>query len=470
MFRFLLFLLASGVSAAGAPPTAPGNVHHTETSPAHIRVEWTDTVADEAGYRICRREAGGAWYLAGETGPNATHFDDGGMQELTAYEHKVAAFNASGEGMEATTPGVVKTQRMQAHLKPEVIFPADGVNFSKDPGVVVLKSGELLLAYEVADIKTRKSHFDESLWLVTSRDQRSAWSSPRLLLRGDREIIFGKPALIRMSDGRLGMTFSRWTCDEKGIIVGRARQFIASADEGASWSQPVDVGPSSANNQTLILGQGGRLAESLSGTTGVNEVFTSDDHGATWQLSGQVPGKRLGEAALAHLGAGRLVFLSRHEWPFYRLSFSEDNGNTWDDKPSLLYLGGGDNPPKLALLPDGKTLAAIVHSWYPGRKAKDRRQLASLISRDGGGTWDNFRLIGFSPDGTDGFLQHAVTFVGDTAYLFYGGGSRLDTNDGKDLRLLRLHQSFFTSTTPWPYDWRGEPLARDASPGPGADR
>ena len=192
----------------------------------------------------------------------------------------------------------------------------------------------------------------------------------------------------------------------------------------------------------------------------MNEVFGSDNLGRTWRSLGTVPGKRLGEAALAHIGAGRLVFLSRHEWPFYRLSFSADNGSTWEKTESRLYLGGGDNPPKLILLPDGRTLAAIVHSWYPGRKAKDRRQLASVISRDGGRTWDNFRLIGFAPNGEDGFLQHSITFVGDTAYLFYGGGSRLDTNDGKDLRLLRLHQDFFTSTSAWPYDWRGRAVEK----------
>jgi hypothetical protein len=101
-------------------------------------------------------------------------------------------------------------------------------------------------------------------------------------------------------------------------------------------------------------------------------------------------------------------------------------------------------------------LAAVVHSWYPGKKAKDRRQLASLISRDGGRTWDNFRLIGCAPDGNDGFLQHSLTFVDNVGYLFYGGGSRLDTNDGKDLRLIRLHADFFTSTTPWPYEWQGK--------------
>jgi hypothetical protein len=433
----------------------PKRVRHTASSPAHLRVEWDDVATDETGYRIWRREAGGAWYLAGETGAGATRFDDGGMQELTSYEHRVAAFNASGEGPAATTAAATATLRMQSHLEPQIVFPDDGVNLCKSPSAVELKSGELLLAYDLADTATRKSHHDESLWLVTSRDGRSGWSKPRPLLRGDKKIIFGKPALVRMPDGRLGMTFSRWTCDEAGKIVGRSRQFIASADEGTTWTEPVDVGPMSANNHTLIVGKDGRLLESLSDTTGVNHVFASDDHGRTWRPLARVPGKRLGEAALAHVGDGRLVYLSRHEWPFYRLSFSADNGDSWEPRESLLYLGGGDNPPKLVVLPDEKTLAAVVHSWYPGKKSKDRRQLASVISRDGGRTWDNFRLIGFAPAGDDGFLQHSLTFVGDTAYLFYGGGSPRDTNDGKDLRMIRLSPEFFTSATPWPYDHRG---------------
>ena len=111
----------------------PRQVRHTASSPAHLRVEWDDVATDETGYRIWRREAGGAWYLAGETGPNATHFDDGGMQELTAYEHKVAAFNATGEGMAATTPGATTTLRMEPHLKPEVIISRRGRTFPAGP-------------------------------------------------------------------------------------------------------------------------------------------------------------------------------------------------------------------------------------------------------------------------------------------------------------------------------------------------
>jgi photosystem II stability/assembly factor-like uncharacterized protein len=297
-----------------------------------------------------------------------------------------------------------------------------------------LKSGELLLAYQTGNAEKRKNHANASIWLRTSRDGRTGWSDAMLLLDGDAQTVFGKAALVRMQDGRLGMAFSRWTCDEKGVIVDRKRQFIASADEGKTWSEPVDVGPLSANNHTLIVGGEGRLLEALSDTTGIAKIYGSDDQGRTWRELGSVAGKRLGEAALAHVGDGRIVFISRHEWPFYRLSFSSDNGVTWEKTDAVLPLGGGDNPPKLVVLPDGKTLAAVVHSWYQGKKAKDRRQLASLVSRDGGRTWDNFRLIGCAPEGGDGFLQHSLTFAGDVGYLFYGGGSRLDTNDGKDLR------------------------------------
>jgi photosystem II stability/assembly factor-like uncharacterized protein len=345
---------------------------------------------------------------------------------------------------------------MTSHLAAEVLIPS-GKTFPAGPSAVALKSGELLLAYQTGNAESRRNHANESIWLRTSQDGRSGWSEARRLLCGDAQTVFGKSALVRMQDGRLGMTFSRWGCDEKGKIADRKRQFIASADEGNTWSEPVDIGPLSANNHTLIVADKGRLLEALSDTTGVAKVYGSDDHGRTWRLVGNVTGRRLGEAALAHVGDGRVVFISRHEWPFYRLSFSSDNGATWEKTDAVLPLGGGDNPPKLVVLPDGKTLAAVVHSWYPGRKAKDRRQLASLISRDGGRTWDNFRLIGFAPDGDDGFLQHSLTFVDNVGYLFYGGGSRLDTNDGEDLRLIRLQADFFTSTTPWPYDWQGKP-------------
>jgi hypothetical protein len=467
------YLLSSALAAA--PPSssngrlaAPRNVRHSAASPAHLRVEWDDVATGETGYRIWRREAGSEWYLAGRTGPDVTHFDDGGMKPSTNYEHRVAAIDKNGAEESAISTSSA-TRPMVSHLAAEVLV-SSGKTYPAGPSSVLLNSGELLLAYQIGNAEKRRNHAGESIWLRTSRDGRTSWLDARLLFGGNAHTVFGKSALVRMQNGRLGMAFSRWTCDEKGVIVDRKRQFAASADEGKTWSDPVDIGPLSANNHTLIVADKGRLLEALSDTTGVAKIYGSDDHGGTWRELGTVAGKRLGEAALAHVGDGRVVFLSRHEWPFYRLSFSNDNGVTWEKTDAVLPLGGGDNPPKLVVLPDGKTLAAVVHSWYPGKKVKDRRQLASLISRDGGRTWDNFRLIGFAPDGDDGFLQHSVTFVDNVGYLFYGGGSRLDTNAGKDLRLIRLHADFFTSTTPWPYEWQGKQRNESGLKPPVGDR
>jgi hypothetical protein len=442
-------------------PRAPANVKHTASSPAHLRVDWLDNSSDEKGYRIWRRTAGESeWYLAGETTRDATHFDDGGMQHETRYEHKVAAFNAAGESRAVETSVATRTPRMTPHLIPKIVRPR-GASFAAAPSALGLRNGNLMLIYYTGEVAHRRRQLNFSLWQVESADGGESWSTPRLLLEGNRERSFGKPALVRLPDGSIGLSFSRFGLDANHRINSRQRHFMRSTDEGLNWSPSVAVEMTmSANNDTLIVGDGGRLLQALSSYAPAAQIAASDDNGATWKVLAEVSARALptGEAALAHVGAGRLVFLSRHEAAFYCLSYSPDNGHTWTPPGPLLYLGGGDNPPKLTRIPGSDVLVALVHSWYNGRQSKDRRQLGSVISRDGGHTWDNFRLIGHFPEGDDGFLQHSITFVGDTAYIFYGGGSNNDTQDGSDLCLLRVGKNFFVSTTPWPYDWRGRPL------------
>jgi hypothetical protein len=453
--RSLLFSLI--LLPAAAAPLPPENVRHTDSSPAHLRVEWTDRATDETGYRIWRREAGGGqWYLAGVVPANRTHFEDGGMQHETSYEHKVAAFNAAGESSAVETSAPGRTPRMTPHLTPTIVR-RDATTFAAAPSALGLRDGRLLLFYYTGELAHRRQHMNQHLWQTESADGGKTWSQARIVFKGGLKTIYGKPALTRLPDGSIGLTFSEFGLDAQYKIVDRARKFVRSIDEGATWSSPVAVSPTqSANNDTLILGAGGRILQALSSYDPAAQIVASDDLGATWRVLAEVKAKALptGETALAHAGGGRVVFLSRHEAPFYFLSFSGDNGRTWGDT-GMLYLGGGDNPPKLARIPGTDVLVAVVHSWYVGKRTKDRRQLGSMISRDGGRTWDNFRLLGHFPDGKDGFLQHSLTFVGDSAYIFYGGGSNNDTADGTDLLLLRVAKDFFTSTAAWPYDARG---------------
>jgi hypothetical protein len=455
----LRLLLVTLPLAAVAAPEPPADVRHTAISPAHLRVEWADRSANETGFRIWRREAGTErWWLAGEVPANVTHFDDGGMQQETAYQHKVAAFDATGVSA-GTESGIGRTARMFPHLQPMLVRKAD-THSAASPSALALRDGRILLVYYLKERAHPRLHMNTDLWQVESSDQGRTWSKPRLLLKGDLKTVWGKPALVRLPDGGVGMTYSRFGLDAGYKIVARARFFICSRDEGATWSAPVQISDHmSANNDTLIVGDKGRLLQALSSYAPAAEITASDDLGATWRVLAEVSAKALptGEAAMAHLGQGRLVFLSRHEAPFYFLSFSNDNGQTWGGA-STLYLGGGDNPPKLARIPGTEVLVAVVHSWGTGRRSKDRRQLGSVISRDGGRTWDNFRLLGHFPDGKDGFLQHSLTFVGDSAYIVYGGGSSDDTADGTDLRLLRVKSDFFTSTVPWPYGADGQAI------------
>ena len=458
----------NGATVVGEPEV-PANVRFVEASPAHLRITW-DSVSERKGiYRIWRRPAGTTkrtWRLVGEVSAGRTHFDDGGLDAESVYEHRVTVFHGRGESPPSSVV-TSRTRAMMPHLESTVVVPK-GDHFAHSPSAVPGERGRIVLAYVQGIAKDRANRKGSSIWLRVSTDGGRNWGNSRVVVSGDDTVAFGKPSLVRLSDGRLGMSYSQFTLDQEGRLPGsgnRVRLFQHSTDEGTTWSEPSHVGKGSSNNDALVVGTGGRLIQALlTGHTRASEplalITASDDLGVSWRQlsrSGAGPAAQpTGESDLAHLGGGRLVLLSRPEAPFYCLNFSADNGLTWDG-PHSLWLGGGDNPPKIARIPGTETLVAVVHSYTDGTKKKDRRQLASVISTDGGRTWDNFRLIGFAPDGKNGFLQHSLMFQNDEALLFYSDGSRGDTNESKNLRLIRLHRNFFTSRTRWPYDWRGEP-------------
>lgn len=463
----LLLAPLAALCAVEPIPAAPKNVRVTETSPAHVRVEWSAEVQNETGYRIWRRMAGEAyqsWRVVGEAPSHRTYFDDGGLDPTTRYEHRVTAFTGQGESSSSTIVAST-TPALTPHLESSIVVALDE-KFAHSPTAVADETGRVVLAYVLGNAGHRESWSGSSIWMRVSQDGGRTWDEAVPIVTGRPTVAFAKPSLVFLPDGRLGMSYSQFTLDDKGRLPGsgnRIRLFRRSADQGRTWSTPVETGKGSSNNDAMVLGVDGRLLEALqTGYTRESEplalIVASDDLGSSWRTlskAGAIPAAQpTGESDLAHLGGGRLILLSRHEAPFYCLNFSADNGLTWEG-PHTLWVGGGDNPPKIARIPGTETLVAVVHSWTDGTQKKDRRQLASVISMDGGRTWDNFRLIGFAPDGKDGFLQHAVTFQGDAALIFYSDGSKGDTNQSRHLRLIRLHRDFFTSGTPWPYDWKG---------------
>ena len=320
----LLLAPLAGLHAADRI-SAPTNVRITESSPAHLRVEWDGAAKGESGYRVWRRrlteKEPRPWHLAGEVPAKVTHFDDGGLNHETAYEHKVAALGPAGESEAVAVTKATRTPRMTRHLEPQVIV-TQGKSAAVAPSALAEPDGRILLSY---------SH-SGTVWLRRSRDGGSSWGMEETALPKPAKGYYTKAALVRLADGSEGLAFSHLTAIENSKLLDRKRLFIRSPNGSAPWSAPVLMGNSSANNATLILGAEGRLLDALNDGAYPNVLIAaSDDSGATWRTLSEVAARRearpTGESSLAHLGDGKLVLLSRHEQPFYCLNFSADNGD-----------------------------------------------------------------------------------------------------------------------------------------------
>lgn len=99
---------ASGISAwtdateadtgtfSSAPPTAPSRFASPVQTNSRIDLAWTDNATTEAGYKLERRLAGGAWGALVTLGADVTTYSDATVAAATAYEYRLTAFNNVG--------------------------------------------------------------------------------------------------------------------------------------------------------------------------------------------------------------------------------------------------------------------------------------------------------------------------------------------------------------------------------------
>lgn len=99
-----------------APVTiaAPTNFAGVSTTPEENTLTWKDASSDEGGFEIWRRRkingtTYSAWAFAGITGPNATTFDDTGVEPTVSYQYKIRAVSntARSEYVPSGTEGLV---------------------------------------------------------------------------------------------------------------------------------------------------------------------------------------------------------------------------------------------------------------------------------------------------------------------------------------------------------------------------
>ncbi|MCP4404649.1 MAG: exo-alpha-sialidase [bacterium] len=242
--------------------------------------------------------------------------------------------------------------------------------FTKNPDIIQLPSGRLMLVYSDTDAHWAQS--SEILTLVASDDLGKTWFKFRELAKAvqpqDERLV--TPRLSRLKDGRLVVL-----CDHNDFGYFHEDQPCGnwawwSKDDGESWS---------AHQVTGIMGfEPDRMLDLPDGSLGVAshvmlgesqefaEILTcSTDGGKTWQQRSIMAHNgyhRFCEGALILLDDGQelaCVIRENHSAGIPSLvTFSQDNGHTWSEPQILPF---AIHRPYVKQLPDGRVLVTGRH-------------------------------------------------------------------------------------------------------------
>ncbi len=238
--------------------------------------------------------------------------------------------------------------------------------FTKNPDIIQLPSGRLLLIY--SDTDTHWSRKDQTLMLLASDDQGKTWFKHREVAhhefsKGEERLV--TPRLSRLSDGRLVVIVDQ---DDYGHFHEDQPPGILaywSPDNGDTWSGTQNTGIHGFEPDRVIELPDGRLAVCSHLMRGQSQEFAeilscSKDKGKTWYEAATVAHDgyyRYCEGALVLLNGGKelaCVMRENHSagMPSF-VSFSQDLGKTWS-KPQMLPFAF--HRPYAKQLEDGRVL------------------------------------------------------------------------------------------------------------------
>ena len=248
----------------------------------------------------------------------------------------------------------------------------DPAHYEAFPDVVLTPSGKLIcVCLECVH------HLDRSrtaLVMTESADRGRTWSPKRTIVSSDMgQFFYNCPRLSLLSDGRIAMTVDRFT--EKPAVVDDYDHvevvIFFSADEGASWSEPLRTPLRGIVPDKLIELKTGRwllAAHNLVDGNLAEYLRYSDDGGVTWSdlvTVAKVPGLNLCEISILPVDDGTLVgFLRENSWKGCdcKKVISTDNGESWGEVHDFA-LQGCHRPTSLKLQ-DGRIL--ITYRYLPG--------------------------------------------------------------------------------------------------------
>ncbi|MFH1006055.1 MAG: sialidase family protein [Candidatus Latescibacterota bacterium] len=291
---------------------------------------------------------------------------------------------------------------------------------NSEASMVALAGGRLLLAW--SDFSGDSSDFAQArISAKVSSDGGRTWGAAFPMRENVGKMNVYPPGFLRLHSGEIGLSYGI-----KDSQRSLRPHFVRSADEGATWTDPVcmvqGLGHFELDNDRLIQTRGGLLIAPMSWSLdvlaeGVNfKAFCSisEDNGHTWrQGKGQmeVPGLGADEPTVLELVDGRILMFARTDQGCIYQSWSEDGGETWTQSEPTPLVSPGIAPVSLKRI---QTTGDILVVWNRG---DNRNPITAALSRDEALSWEHFRDIDHKQD--ESYAYPSIAFVGDEVLITY---------------------------------------------------
>lgn len=222
----------------------------------------------------------------------------------------------------------------------------DGYHTYRIPSVITTTKGTLL-AFCEGRKESRRDQGPTDMVLKRSLDGGTTWEPRLIVVRAVPDAAMDPCPVVDRTTGTIWLLYDRWPEGYEGRkIAGTGMDAVTcwvthSEDEGATWSEPVNLTPTTKKPHWTGLAHGpGVGIQTQSGRLVVpcNQyedgraclVAYSDDRGKSWQVGGEV-GPDMSESQVVELADGTLMLNMRS----YRgkhcraTATSNDGGATW---------------------------------------------------------------------------------------------------------------------------------------------
>jgi len=306
--------------------------------------------------------------------------------------------------------------------------------------IVTAKDGTVIAFQSMASNKIRRSTDGGATWGADIEIGPGATYANAIVDESTGDILYVNPAKLWLwRSSRSGLT---WSCESITVRpdgFGLIPNTVSAMQPGIT----LQFGPRKGRLLMPARVQGPKYSNDVEWRPyHYSSAVYSDDGGKTWQTSHPFPVLGTGEAALAELSNGSILYNSReHMSPGNRfMAWSRDGGALWLDASRSPDLPDGPRGSSygcmggmIRLPVDGMDI--LVYSnldtdagRMPGRVGasitKGRERITVWASFDGGRTWPVKRLVFGGPSGYSSLAAgRAGTPSAGSIYLLFEGGS-----------------------------------------------